>query len=221
MPNPTGADARRANDTFSTLARMPITLHYPRIDPATLQVSVFVDYSGSAVSPLTKRQVGYLIALVDASHRFSLLHWASYRPHGVCRGSCAGELLDLADAMAAALHVRLLLQELLSRRVPMAAYTDSSAAHDLITSFKDRTDMTGKNDLFMLRRALLNGTIRALHLVHGAHNPADALSKRTFARPAPNDALNEALSTSMLRPVICAHTTSADYRNALRPRAEA
>jgi len=139
MPNPTGADARRANDTLATLARTPVTLHYPRLDPATLQVSVFVDYSGSAVSPLPKRQVGYLIAPVDASHRFSLLHWASHRPHGVCRGSCAGELLALADAVAATLDVRLLLQELLSRRAPMAAYTDSSAAHDLITSFKDPT----------------------------------------------------------------------------------
>jgi len=81
--------------------------------------------------------------------------------------------------------------------------------------------MTGKNNLLMLRRALLDGTIRALHLVHGAHNPADALSKRTFARLAPNDALNEVLSTGMLRPVIRAHTNSADYRNARRPDAEA
>jgi len=103
----------------------------------------------------------------------------------------------------------------------MAAYTDSSAAYDLITSFKDSTDMTGKNDLFMLRRALLEGTTRALYLVNGAHNPADALSKPTFARSAPNDALNEALSTGMLRPVIRAHSTSADYRNAPRPHAEA
>jgi len=73
----------------------------------------------------------------------------------------------------------------------------------------------------MLQCALLDGTIRALHLVHGAHNPADALSKRTFARPAPNNALNEALSTSMLRPMIRAHTTSADYRNAPRSYSEA
>ncbi|OSX77069.1 hypothetical protein BU14_0164s0029 [Porphyra umbilicalis] len=221
MPSPTGADARRANDTLATLIRLPITLHYPKLDPATLQASVFADYSGSAVSPLPKRQVGFLFALVDASHRFFLLHSASHRPHRVCRGSCAGELLALADAVAAALDVRLLLQELLSRRIPMAAYTDSSAAYDLITSFKDPTDMTGKNDLFMLRRALLDGTIRALHVVHGAQNPADALSKPTFARPAPNDALNEALSSGMLRPLIRAHTTSADYRNAPRPRAEA
>ena len=72
----------------------------------------------------------------------------------------------------------------------------------------------------MLRRALLDGTIRALHVVHGAQNPADALSKPTFARPAPNDALNEALSSGVLRPAIRAHTTSADYRNAPRPSAE-
>jgi len=121
MPNATSADARRANDTLATLARLRITLHYPRLDPVILQVYVFANYSGSAVAPLPKRQVGYLVALVDASHRFSLLHWASHRPHRVCRGSCAGELLALADAVAAALDVRILLQELLSRRVPMTA----------------------------------------------------------------------------------------------------
>jgi len=221
IPNRTGADARRANDTLATLARLRITLHYPRLDRATLQVSFFAEYSGFAVSPLPKRQVGYLIALVDASHRSFLLHWASHRPHRVCRGSCAGELLALADAVAAVLDMRLLLSELLSRRVPMAAYTDSSAAYDLITSFKDPTDMTGKNGLFMLRRALLDGTVRALHLVQGAHNHADALSKPTYARPAPNASLNDALSSGMLRPIIRAYTTSADYRNAPRPLAQA
>jgi len=139
MPDPTGADARRANDTLATLTRMPVTLHYPKIDVASLQVSVFADYSGSATSPFPKRQVGYLSALFDDSHRFSLLHWASHRPHRVCRGSCAGELLALAAAVASALDIRLLLQELLSRRVPMAPYTDSSAAYDVITSFKDQS----------------------------------------------------------------------------------
>jgi len=220
LPNPTGADARRANDTLASLVSSPLSLHYPKLDRASLLVQVYADYSGSAVSPLHRRQVGYLVALADASHRFALLHWASHRPRRVCRGSCAGELLALADAVAAALDARLLLQELLSRRVPMAAYTDSSAAYDLITSFKDPSDMTGKNDLFMLRRALLDGTLRALHLVDGALNPADALSKPTFARPAPNSALADALSSALLRTPSRAHTTSADYRNAPRPSAE-
>ncbi|OSX78425.1 hypothetical protein BU14_0109s0025 [Porphyra umbilicalis] len=110
LPNPTGADARRANDTLAAIARHPISLHYPPLDPASLCLDVYADYSGSATSPLDRRQLGYLIALVDASRRFSLLHWASHRPHRVCRGSCAGELLALADAVAAALDVRLLLQ---------------------------------------------------------------------------------------------------------------
>jgi len=166
------------------LTRLPIALHYPKLDLSSLQVFVFADYSGSATSPLPQCQIGYLVALVDSSHRFLLLHWASHRPHRVCRGSCAGELLALADAVAAALDVRLLLQVLLSRRVPMAAYTESSAAYDPITSFKDPTDMTGKNGLLMLRRELLDGTLRVVHLVHGAHNPADAFSKPTYARPA-------------------------------------
>jgi len=128
MPNPTGADARRANHTLATLARVPVALHYTKLDLPSLKVSVVADYSGSATSPLPKRQIVYLIALVDSSHRFSLLQWPSHRSHSVCRGSCAGELLALADAVAAALDVLILLQELLSQLVHRAAYTDSSAA---------------------------------------------------------------------------------------------
>jgi len=217
MSDPTGADARRVNDTLATLACLPIILHYPKLDLPSLQVSIFADDSGSAVLPLPRPQTGYLVALCDSSRRFSLLHWASQRPHRVCRGSCAGELFSLADAVAAALDVRLLLQELLSRRGLMGAYTDSSAAYDLIRSLKDPKDMTCKNDLFMRRRALIDGTLRALHLVLGAQNPADAHSKPTYARPAPNNALNEALTSGMLRSPMRAHTTSASYRNAPRP----
>jgi len=99
----------------------------------------------------------------------------------------------------------------------MAADTDSSAAYDLITSFKDPTDMTCKNDHFMLRHALLNGTLRALHPVHVDHNSSDALSKPTYAPTAPNDALDIALSSGILRALVRAHTTSATYRNASRP----
>jgi len=175
-----------------------------------------LSHSGSAVSPLHKRQLGFLISLTDDTRRFSLLYWASHRPHRVCRGSCAGELLALADALAASLDIRLLLQKLLSRRVPLAANTDSSAAYELVTSFRDPTDMSSKNNLFMLRRALLNGTMQSLHLITGDSNPADALFKPTFARPAPNHALTTTLSSGFLRPTARAHTTSTSYRN--KPR---
>ena len=171
------------------------------------------NYSGSAVSPLHKRQLGFLIAMADNTRRFSLLHWATHRPHRVCRGSCAGELLSLADPVAAALDIRLLLQELLFRRVPLAANTDSSAAYELVTSFRDPTDMSSKNDLFMLRRALLHGTMQSFHLITGDSNPAYALSKPTFPRPAPNQALTTTLSSGFLRPTARAHTTSTSYRN--------
>jgi len=201
--NPTGADARRANDTLAAIALHPISLHYISLDAASLCLDVYADYSGSATFPLDRRQLGYLVALVDASRRFSLLHWASHRLHRVCPVSCAGELLALADAVAAALDVRLLLQKLLSRRIPLATYTDSSAAYDLVTSFKHPTDVTAKNDLFMLLCSLLPGTIHTIFLVQGAHNPADALLKPSYARPAPNRALTNALLAGTLHvPVI-------------------
>lgn len=213
---PTGADARHANDTLATLTHNPLTLHFPKLNRASLQLTVYADYSGSALSSVAKRQVGYLAALTDDTRRFALLNWASHKPSRVCRGSTAGELLALADAFAAALDIRQLLQELLAQRVPIHTYTDSATAYNLITSFKDPADLTGKNDLLTLRRALLNGTMATVHHTLGDHNLADALSKPTWSRPKPNNALKDALRTGLLNTATTSHTSSDTYRNAPR-----
>jgi len=215
--DPTVLDARRANDTFAILTNRDVSLHFPHLDPASIRLSVYAVYSGSTLSPVHMRQVGYLVLLTDDSHRFSLLHWASHLSHRVCRGSTAGELLALADAVAASLDVRQLLQELFSVRVPLDEYTDSATAYELVTSFKDPADMSGKNDHYLLRRALLPGTICEFNHVHGHHNSADALSKPTFSRPPPNASLADEPRTGRLHTAVVAHTTTAGYRDTPRP----
>jgi len=211
--DPTSFDALRANDTFTILTNRKVSLHFPRLDLASLRLSVYADYSGSTLSPVHMRQVGYLVLLTNDSHRCSLLHWASHRPHRVCRGSTAGELLALADAVAASLDVRQLLQELFSVRVPLDENTDSATAYELVTSFKDPADMSGKNDHYMLRRALLSGTIYEVNHVHGHHNSADALSKPTLARPPPNASLADELRTGRHHTAVVAHSTTAGYHD--------
>jgi len=114
---------------LSILILRPITLHFPRLHRPSLHLSIYADYSGSATSPPGKRQVGYLAVLTENTHRFSILHWASHRPSSVCRGSTAGELLVLADACAASLDARLLIQDLLDQRIPIDAYTDSDTTY--------------------------------------------------------------------------------------------
>jgi len=109
ISHPTGSDARHAKDTLDRTLSRPVTPNYHRLDLATLRIDVYADYYGPSFSPLDRRQLDYLITLTDQSNRFSALHWASHKPHRVCRGSCAGELLAFADAVAATLDVRLLL----------------------------------------------------------------------------------------------------------------
>lgn len=212
----TGADARHANDTLALLTNRPLSLHYPKLNRASLRLAVHADYSGSALSNADKCQVGYMAALKDDTNRFALLNWASHKPSRVCRGSTAGELIALADGFAAALDVRQLLQELLDQRIPVETYTDWATAYDLITSFKDPADLTGKNDLFTLRCALLDGSMAAIHHVHGQHNPADPLFKPTWSRPKPNNALKVALHTGILDTPTTSQATSDTYRTSPR-----
>lgn len=122
---PAAADARHANDTLDTFTHNPLTLHFPRLthNPlighfprlcrASMQLAVYADYSGSALSSVAQRKIGYMAALKDDTLRFSLLNWASHKLSRVCRRSTAGELLALAEAIAAALDIRQLLEELL------------------------------------------------------------------------------------------------------------
>jgi len=192
-------------------------LQFPLLDPASLRISVYANFSGSTLSPLLKREVGFLILLTDSSSRFSLLHWPFNRPRRVCRGSTAADLLALADAVAAALDVRTPIREVLSQGVPLDGYTDSAPAYHIIASFKDPADMTGKNDLYMLRRALLDGGVSHINHVHGSDNPGDAWSKPTFSRPPPNPSLSRALVSGSLSTPVVTHTTTEGYRTSPRP----
>jgi len=185
--------------------------------PPSLRLSVYTDYSGPTLSTLPKLRVGFVILLTVSSASFSLLYWASHRPHRVCRGSTAGKLLSLAHAVAAALDIHTLLQELISQRVFMDAYTDSAPAYDLITSFKDPADISGKRDLYMLRRALLDGTLSEINHVSGSDNPADAFSKPMFSRPSPHVSLSRALSSGALSTPLDSLTTTQGYRTTPLP----
>lgn len=118
MKEPTGTDAKRANDILAILHHRPMTLTFPKLDRDSLRVAVYADYSGSTESAFAKNQVGYIIVLTDSTHRFAPLHWASHRPSRVCRGTTTGELLALADAVAGALDIRQLLEELMDQQNP-------------------------------------------------------------------------------------------------------
>eukprot|EP00170_Pyropia_yezoensis_P006207 contig_25257_g6226 len=200
---PTTASATAGYAVSST----PITLTFPKMNRDSLRVAVYADYSGSTVSAFAIHQVGYIIVLTDSTHRFAPLHWASHRPSRVRRGTTAGELLALADAVAAALDIRQLLEELMDQQNPPRAYTDSATLYNIVTSFLDPADMSGKNDLLILRRSLLTGVIAELNHIPGEHNPADPLSKPTFSLPAPNNALSVALATGLLHPSVTSTTT--------------
>lgn len=56
----------------------------------------------------------------------------------------------------------------------------------------------------------------AAHHVLGDHNPADALSKPTWSRPMPNNAVKTTLQSGLPNTAAMSHTSSDTYRNAPR-----
>ena len=70
--------------------------------------------------------------------------------------------------------------------------------------------MSGKNDLYLLCRALLGGGLAEVNHIHGRDNPAEALSKPSFSRSAPTAALSTALTSGILTTPVVSHTTTDD-----------
>lgn len=214
---PPAIDAKHAKDMREIVTRRPNALAFPRINLETLRLAVFADYSSSTLSAIDERQVGFFIVLSDAFHRLVPIHCASHRLSRVCCGATSDELLALAEAFAASYDIRTLLQELLARCIPLDAYTDSTTVYNLVMSFQDPTDMSGKNDLLGFRRGLLSGDLPEINNNPREHNPADGLSNYTWSHPKPNPALTTALTSGTLNPPVTAHTTTDGYRNSPRP----
>lgn len=67
-------------------------LQYSKLDMDSISLVVYTDYSfdNAAVHP---SQIGYIICLVDALRRCSVLHFASRQSHFVARSRMAAETL--------------------------------------------------------------------------------------------------------------------------------
>lgn len=139
--------------------------------------------------------------LADSSSRFSHILWASNKPKRVCRGTGAGELVAFADGINASIGVHTLLQETLSRRIPMSAYTDATSFHDICSGFREAADLQGQPDVYFVRQMLLRGHLNELNRIDGTDNPADATTNDTkslHGNIRPNRILQGALLSGRL-----------------------
>lgn len=81
---------------------MGIGLGFHRADPATLQLVIFSDASFSANKQVCS-QLGFVIVLLDASGRASIVSFGSRKRKGVVHSTLGAEIFAFPDAMKEAL----------------------------------------------------------------------------------------------------------------------
>lgn len=195
----------------------PLTPTFPPLDLRTLRTCAYADCSASPQTPAGRHHQGNLVALTDGTHRFALHHWESRRLRRTVHSTGGGELLAFADAIRDAVHIRNLLQELLGQDVFITAYTDASAAYNCVVAYKESAELCSNPNAVLLRQALVQGTLAEVCRTDSAGNPADALSKPSYASINPNTALANALATGYLVAPVRAATTNSSARNPSRP----
>lgn len=101
-------------------------LRFVPLDIDSVRIAVFADASFACNSDLTS-QLGFVIALADKTNAANILHYSSFKSKRVTRSFLSAELFALAHAFDIASTMRLTVNDMFGRRVPLTTYTDSKS----------------------------------------------------------------------------------------------
>lgn len=154
----------------------PRELVFPALDMDTLEIRVYADASWANNKDLSS-QLGFMIYLVDASGRCSLIHWQSKKSRRVTRSTMAAEIFALCNGFDAGFAFKDMVEEILGREVPLVLFTDSKTAWDTVTSLNATSEKRLLIDLFGLRDAYRKCEMSNICCIQSAVNPADSMTK--------------------------------------------
>lgn len=155
-------------------------LVFPKLDIASVYLLVYSDAATNSGSDY-KCQLGYIILLMDAYNRCSILQFSSHKSRRVTRSSLAGETIALADAFDNVFLLQHDLQRILGKQIPILMMTDSKLLFDVITGNKYTTEARLMVDIAAVREAYNQRTISNIALIERAYNIADPLTKITHS----------------------------------------
>ena len=146
-----------------------------------LHLAVFADAAFPKVDGSTNGQTGIVCGLVfgegvDAA--FHPLAWTSHKQTRICRSSSAAEIMSIAEAAEFGSCVKLALERICEKQIPLEMNVDSRALYDTITTQHDAKEFRIRQAVKGLRESFERGDISVIRWIAGKMNPADALTKR-------------------------------------------
>ena len=124
-----------------------------------------------------KRQLGYLIMLVDDEGNCNIVHYGSNRCKRVARSVMAAEIQALVLGFDYAYVVKDLIEEILGRTIMLDAMVDSKTVFDVIAKDAKTTERRLQIDVIALRQSYDMGELNRLAWIPGIMNASDPLTK--------------------------------------------
>lgn len=163
-------------------ANADIQLKFVPVDQKSLRLAVFSDASFASNQDLSS-QLGYIIAIADNHGNANIIHYQSIKSKRVTKSVLASELFAAVHAFDVASTLRVTLNNIFDRSIPLVLYTDSKSLFDSIVGMNSTTEKRLLIDLSLLRERYELRELTEVVWIPSEENPADALTKEN-ASPA-------------------------------------
>ena len=117
-----------------------------------LQLLVFTDASFANNKDFSS-QIGYVLALTDATGTANIIHWSSTKCKRVTRSVLASELYALAHGFDIGASIKSTLDKALGIDLPLVLCTDSKSLYDCLVKLGTTAEKRLMIDIMCLRQA--------------------------------------------------------------------
>jgi hypothetical protein len=177
VTNPTSEDIKALNKRLDWQINNPGRgLSFVRLNPTIMQLLVFTDASFANNKDLSS-QIGYVIALTDATKAANIIHWSSVKCKRVTRSVLASELYAMTHGFDISTAIKTTVDKALGVSLPIVLCTDSKSLYDCLVRLGTTQEKRLMIDVMCLREAYERREITDVKWIKGEANPADAMTK--------------------------------------------
>lgn len=146
-----------------------------------------------ASNPDLSSQLRFVISLRDHDGNANILHYSSNNSKRVTRSVLAGKVFAAAHGINYATTLRMTINEIFGKTVPLILYTDSKSLYDEIGVMNATTEKRLLIDPRILRESYELRESTNIVSISSTQNPADSMT-----RNAPSPALQKLLDENRL-----------------------
>jgi hypothetical protein len=151
-------------------------IRFAKLAQNSLQLLVFTDASFANNKDFSS-QIGYVLALADATGTANIVHWSSTKCKRVTRSVLASELYAMAHGFDIGASIKSTIDKTLGIDLPLAVCTDSKSLYDCLVKLGTTAEKRLMIDVMCLRQAYERREIAEVKWINGSSNPADSMTK--------------------------------------------